>query len=80
MTESEILDGIKAVAHRHLELDRPIDLDTRLVEDLELDSIQLLTLAVEVENRFEVCLDPDADLSMTTVRDLVVAVRGRLAG
>ncbi len=80
MTDSEILAGIVAVARRHLSLDGPIGLDTRLAEDLELDSIQLLTLAVEVENRFQVCLDPEADASISTVRDLVDAVRGRLAG
>jgi acyl carrier protein len=80
VTDSEILDGIVAVARRHLDLVRPIGFDTRLAEDLELDSIQLLTLAVEVENRFQVCLDPEADASIATVRDLVDAVRGRLDG
>lgn len=80
VTDSEILDGIVAVARRHLSLERPIDLETRLVDDLELDSIQLMTLAVEVENRFQVCLDPEADASIATIRDLVDAVRGRLAG
>jgi len=79
VTEREVLDGIVEVARRHLELDGEIGLDTRLVEDLELDSIQRLTLAVEVENHFQVCLDPEADASITTVRDLVDAVRGRLA-
>ena len=44
-------------------------------EDLGLDSLKALTLAVEVENRFQVCLDPDRDRELVTVADLVAAVR-----
>ena len=61
----EILGGILNVAREHLdiadpallELEPSALLELRLVEDLGLDSIQLLTLAVEVENHFEVTLD-----------------------
>jgi acyl carrier protein len=51
----------------------------RLVEDLELDSIRLLTLAVEVENHFRICLDEDDDRAVETVGDLVAVVRRELA-
>ena len=40
-----------------------------------LDSLKALTLAVEVENRFEVCLDPERDSELVTIHDLVAAVR-----
>jgi len=50
-----------------------------LVEDLELDSIRRLTLAMEVENRFRVCLDEEDDLAVETVGDLVRAVSVKLA-
>ena len=43
----------------------------RLVEDLRLDSIRLLTLAVEVENRFRVRLDEVDEAGIETVGDLV---------
>ena len=46
----------------------------RLVEDLELDSLRLLTLAVEVENRFRVAFEPEDDEEIVTVGDLVDAV------
>ena len=80
MTEREILDGIEAVAREHLDWTDPLEPSMRLVEDLRLDSIRLLTLAVEVENRFLVCLDERDDREIVTVADLVAAVRGKLGG
>jgi acyl carrier protein len=50
----------------------------RLVEDLRLDSVRLLTLAAEVENRFRVCLDEQDEGSIETVGDLVAVVRKKL--
>jgi acyl carrier protein len=78
MTDDEILAGIAEVARRHLDLSGELDRGSRLVEDLELDSIKGLTLAMEVENRFRVCLDPEAEAEMVTVGDLVAAVRRQL--
>lgn len=44
--------------------------ELRLVEDLRLDSIGLLSLAVAVEDRFEVCLDAADEAAIRTVGDL----------
>lgn len=76
MTRQEILDGIAEVASTHLQWRGPVSDDLRLVEDLELDSIKMLTLALEVENHFRVCLDQEA--AIETVGDLVAAVAERL--
>lgn len=79
-TRREILAGIAEVARDQLELDpaavRP---EARLVEDLGLDSLRLLTLAAEVENRFRVALEPEDDAAIVTVGDLVAALERRLA-
>jgi acyl carrier protein len=72
----EILEGVAQVAREHLGFTAPLSPEMRLVEDLSLDSLRLLTLAVEVENRFRVCLDPDDEATIETVGDLV-AVLGR---
>jgi len=76
--DGEILDGIAAVARKHLDYAGPLAPEMRLVEDLELDSIRLLTLAVEVENHFRVCLDEEDDRGIETVGDLVAVVRREL--
>lgn len=74
----EILAGIAEVAREHLDCDRSLAWDARLVEDLGLDSVRLLTLAVEVENRFRVCLEPSDERAIVTVGDLVQAIERRL--
>ncbi len=68
----EVLGGILEIAREHLHLEEgvlpepgtPLDslasqqlLERRLVDDLGLDSIDLLTLAVEVEDRYQIILD-----------------------
>ena len=80
MTDAEILAGIEEVARRHLGWQGCLEGHQRLVEDLGLDSLKALTLAVEVENRFAVNLDPERDAELVTVSDLVEAVRRARAG
>lgn len=79
MQDHEILEAITSVARDKLDLERELKVDMRLVEDLELDSIRLLTLAMEIEDRFEICLDEDDEESIVTVADLVDVVRRKLA-
>jgi acyl carrier protein len=80
MTRAEILAGVAQVARDELELDpETVRPEARLVEDLGLDSLRLLTLAAEVENRFQVALEPEDDAAIVTVGDLVAALERRLA-
>ncbi len=74
----EILRRIEEVASQHLTWEGQIALDDDLVEKLELDSLRLLTLIVEIENHFRVCLDTDADAGLVTARDLASAIRRKL--
>jgi acyl carrier protein len=79
MTDDEILAGILAVARDHLGYSGELEPGMRLVEDLGLDSLQALTLAVEVENRFRVRLDGPEEAGVATVADLLAAVRRQRA-
>lgn len=74
-----ILDGIAEVAREHVGWRGELAPEMRLVEDLRLDSLRLLTLAVEVENRFRVALDEDDEAEIETVGDLADVVVGKLA-
>jgi acyl carrier protein len=74
-----ILDGIAEVARRHLGWRGELEPGMRLVEDLRLDSLRLLTLAIEVEDRFRVALDQEDETAIETVGDLVAAVGRKLA-
>jgi acyl carrier protein len=78
MSEAAILAGVAEVARVHLGWEDPLTPEMRLVEDLRLDSIRLMTLAMEVENRFRVRLDELDEGGIETVGDLVAAVRRKL--
>jgi acyl carrier protein len=80
MSDEAILAGILEVARVHLNWEGTLAPDMRLVEDLRLDSIRLLTLAVEVENRFRVLLDELDEGAIETVGDLVGVIRRKLGG
>ena len=55
----------------------PITRETRLVEDLGIDSPRMIDIVLEVEDRFDVCLE-DADVQQTgTVGDLLDLVERR---
>lgn len=74
-----ILAGVAEVAREHVGWRGELVSGMRLVEDLRLDSLRLLTLAVEVENRFRVALDEEDEAGIETVGDLVAAIRRKLA-
>lgn len=79
MNREQILAGIREVAVEHLGWQGDLAPELRLIEDLQLDSIRLLTLAVEVENRFQVALDESDEAGLETVEDLAAVVERRLA-
>lgn len=76
-SDREILTAIEEVARTHVEFEGELRPEMRLVEDLELDSLKALTLAIEVENRFQIRLDPEVEAGIKTVGDLVDVI-GRL--
>jgi acyl carrier protein len=78
MNDTMILEGIAEVVRQRLDWQGPLTMDMRLVEDLRLDSVRLLTLAAEVENRFRVFLDETDEAGIRTVADLVAVVRRKL--
>jgi acyl carrier protein len=79
MNDREVLNAIETVAREHVGFAGELSPELRLVEDLELDSLKALTLAVEVENHFRVSLEPEVEAEIATVGDLVAAIRRLLA-
>ena len=78
MTDGEILEGIRDVARAHLKIEREIEMSTPLVETFELDSLRMITLIAELENRFRVCFEAGDEVGLTTVGDLVTVLRRRV--
>lgn len=76
---AEILAAVAAVARERLGHAGALDPRARLVEDLGFDSLKLLTLAAEVENRLQVALDAEDDAAIATIGDLVDRLERKLA-
>ena len=70
MVEADVLEVLQTIATRELDFAGPVLPAMRLKEDLQLDSMQLIVVAVGLENRFRVKLD-EADAGvLLTVSDL----------
>ena len=52
--------------------------ETHLAGELRLDSVQRLTLVVELENRFSICFRPEDEAGIETVGDIAARIRQRL--
>jgi acyl carrier protein len=72
-----ILDGVSRVFAEHLRIEG-VSEATHLFRDLKLDSIQQLTLVVELENRFRLRFETSDEEGIETVGDVVDVVARRL--
>jgi len=75
--DDEIIRGIEEVAARHLGWKGVLAPATPIAEAMALDSLRRLTLVVEIENRFRVCLEEEDEAAIETVDDLVAAIKRR---
>ena len=75
--DDAILRGIEEVVRVHLGRDVTLRPSDRLVETLELDSLRRLTLVIELENHFRLCLEEGDEANVETVADLVATIRKR---
>lgn len=77
MERPAILEGVSRVFAEHLSIPEVTE-STHLFRDLELDSLQQLTLVVELENRFRIRFDEGDESGIETVSDIVNLVARRL--
>ncbi len=75
---ARILDGIRQILREALDVQSPLSGGTDLLADLKLDSIQQMTLVVELENHFAICFDPGEEEGVTTLDQLARLVERRL--
>ena len=79
MTRDEIALRLRAIVQERLAQEAPPSLDTNLLGDLQLDSVQQLDLVVAIENEFEICLTPEDEQGLATLGELAALVLHRLA-
>jgi acyl carrier protein len=78
-SDEELLRVVADIAHTQLGWHGPLTKEMRLVETLSLDSLRLLTLVVEIEDRFLICLDEQDESAIQNVGDLLATIRRKCA-
>ncbi|AYF73067.1 acyl carrier protein [Nocardia yunnanensis] len=75
-TQEEIIAGIAEIVEEVTGIEAAdVTLDKSFVDDLEIDSLSLVEIAVQLEDKYEVKI-PDEDLaSLRTVADAVTYVQ-----
>ncbi len=81
MTRAEIYQRITGILVKTFELD-PADIrpESRLYEDLDLDSIDAVDMFVELHVVTGRRIDPKVARNIRTVQDIVALVEGELSG
>jgi acyl carrier protein len=71
-----IAEAIRKVSPKAREM--PILLNSLLLEELALDSLDLVAVILEVQDRFQVEIDPDEIPNLRCVDDLITSVTNQL--
>jgi acyl carrier protein len=78
LLEGSVLEELRRIARVDLDYQGPLEPQLRLKEDLQLDSMAMIVVAVGLENRFRVKLDEGDAGALLTVEDLVRLVTRRV--
>jgi acyl carrier protein len=79
VTRDELLERLRSILVTEFELDpEQVTEDARLVEDLDLDSIDGVTIVVRLEARLHVSMSDEEIQKMATVGDIVDALAAGL--
>jgi acyl carrier protein len=79
-SKAEILREIQLMMKELFELEpEKVQPGTRLIEDLDLDSLDAIDLAVKVEETTGIALDEKLIRGLRTVEDVIVAVQAIVA-
>ena len=76
-TEHEILEGLATIVNEETGLDiGEVQLDKSFTEDLDIDSLSMMTIVVNAEEAFGVRIPDDEVKTLTTVGDAVRFILG----
>jgi acyl carrier protein len=74
-SEQEILEGLAEIVNEETGLDTgSVEMDKSFTEDLDIDSLSMMTIVVNAEEKFGVRI-PDSEVkNLKTVRDAVTYI------
>ncbi len=80
MTDAEILERIRAIFHENFAIEpERVTPETHLFEELDLDSIDAVDLAIKLQEMTGKRIKPEEFKSVRTVGDVIAAVHALLA-
>ncbi len=81
MSDPSLLAQIVGVVRKlaRVPRDTPITAETRLVDDLAIDSLDLFAVFIEVQDRFDVVIDLEEMPELDRVGDIALYVTSRRA-
>lgn len=79
-SRSETLDQLALIAAETLDWHGELHEESKLVDDLGLDSLRALAFVIEIENRLRIRLTPDDEAGLVTVGDLLRVIESRVGG
>ncbi|AXK62307.1 MULTISPECIES: acyl carrier protein [Burkholderia] len=80
MTDAEILERIRAIFHENFAIEpERVTPDTHLFDELDLDSIDAVDLAIKLQEMTGKRIKPEEFKSVRTVGDVIAAVHALLA-
>ena len=71
-----VIEAIRAVSPKARQM--PVTTDSLLLEELALDSLDLVAVILQIQDRFQVEIDPDEIPNLRCVEDLVASVTNHL--
>jgi acyl carrier protein len=79
MDLKEIENKVKGVLVESLDIEEEkITMDSNLIDDLDIDSLELVDLTMEFENEFDVEIEDDQVEKIKTVGDIVNLIKEKL--
>ena len=76
-SESEILEGLAEIVNEETGIDTAeVELDKSFTDDLDIDSLSMMMIVVNAEERFGVRIPDDEVKNLKTVRDAVTFIAG----
>jgi acyl carrier protein len=72
LSQQEVLDGLAELINEETGLPKDqVELDKSFTDDLDIDSLSMMTIVVNAEERFGVKIPDDSVKDLRTVRDAV---------
>ena len=77
LSEQEILEGLAEMVNEETGLEaEEVQMDKSFTEDLDIDSLSMMTIVVNAEEKFGVRIPDDEVKNLKTVRDAVSYING----